>query len=519
MPKQSDEKKVQDAQWQELQALWRRRGRLNESGWADLYRLIKDFLSIEQEKFSLLPGNFPEKFEFYVQRFFNHLVRDPALRKDFSAHDLTSPDNLWDIFKDFNLINDYWQRQDYLKKNEWDSFYYLIGDILTKTKDKKIQGNIAHFDNFFADRIVIPVRKISSEEIVTKAYFQTMFKNYLADLFRAERNDIAGKKDIGEKEKKNDLIISMIVDIIYFKKTHPDLPDTDWKPLPRHERMAMEVEKFQQKKSKSEKFNLSNAISLAMNYVNQLTPEEQSIFNEYFIESKSLDNPKTILILENIYNKAGKAGIKLRKKISKRKKEIEENDSDYDDQIINILDPAWEPPKEIERWLMDNRFDLSTIRASATNFFNQLTTEEQLLIKEHIIGKKPLDHLQGRVRNVYGKAAKLGIHLRKNEKTYDKYSKTSIGQWLMQSPDDNPSGLGLSQINIEKIAPDLLPPIVGTDIDLEKIPDIHPEEIEDEIEKEVLFMIVFQILPACALDGVDAERRSGSGSDDPSSDA
>ena len=29
-------------------------------------------------------------------------------------------------------------------------------------------------------------------------------KNYLADLFRAERNDIAGKKDIGEKEKKND---------------------------------------------------------------------------------------------------------------------------------------------------------------------------------------------------------------------------------------------------------------------------------------------------------------------------
>lgn len=336
-----------------------------------------------------------------------------------------------------------------------------------------------------------------------------MFKNYLADI---ERKQNTRKKEKDHLIKKNDLIVSIIVDIFHFEKTYPNLQNTDWKPLPRHERMAMEIEEFQIIKSNLEKFNLSNAISLATNFVNQLTPEEQFAFNEYFIESKPLGNQK--VILDNIYNKANKLKIKLRKKISKKKNEIETNDFDYDGQIMEILKPTWKPPKEIERWLWNNDLDLPTIRASAKNFFDQLTTEEQLLIKEHLIEKKPLDALKEGVRNVYGNAAKLGIHLRKNEHIYDKYHKTRIGQWLVQSPDDNPSGLGLSSLEIDTIARPLIPPTVLDD-DLEKVQDIHPEEIEDEIEREAIFMIVFQILPACALDGIDAKRRSGTGPDDP----
>jgi len=506
MPTQSNEKKTQDVLWGELQDLWQRRGRLNESEWADLYRLIKDFLSIEQEKFSLFPGNFPENFEYYVQRFYNKTVHDPALRKNFLSHALTNPEKLWKYFKDFTLINDYWQRRDCLEKHEWNEFRKLIHEILTAGYEK----DEAHFDNFFADRILIPVYSIDPNKIFTKAYFEAMFKNYLVNLYRAEKKDIPGKQDAS----KNELIFSIIVGIINFKKTYPDLQNTDWKPLPRHERMAMEIEKFS--KSKSKRFNLSDAISLAMNFINQLTPEEQFTFNEYFIESKPLGNHK--MTLENIYNKAGKIGIKLSKKNKPKKRKKKEEFVDDYGQIIEILKPTWKPPIEIEWWLGNNGLDLPTIRASAKNFFDQLTTEEQLLIKEHLIDKKPLDALQGRVKSVYVNAAKLGVHLRKDDHIYDEYHKTRIGQWLVQSPDDNPSGLGLSSLRIDKIALHLLPPTVPDD-DPEKVPDIHPEEIEDEIEREVIFMIVFQILPACALDGVDADRPSGAGPDDPSPDA
>lgn len=505
MATQIDEKKAQDAQWEKLQDLWQRRDRLNELEWADLYRLIKDFLSIEQEKFSLFPGNFPENFEYYVQRFYNKTVHDPALRKNFLSHALTNPEKLWKYFENFTLINDYWQRQDHLEKHEWDNFRKFIRDILI-TKYKKDEAN---FDSFLADKILIPVHSPDPEQIVTKAFFQVMFKNYLADIRRKQDNR---KKKKDHLIKKNDLIFSIIVNIINFRKKYPNLQNTDWKPLPRHEQMAMEVEEFQIIKSNLEKFNLSNAIGLATNFVNQLTPEEQFTFNEYFIESKPLGNQK--IILDNIYNKANNLKIKLRKKIFKSENKIETNDFDYDGQIMEILKPTWKPPKEIEMWLFNNGLDLPTIRVSAKNFFDQLTAEEQLLIKEHLIDKKPLDALKERVRNVYGNAAKLGVHLRKNEHIYDEYHKTRIGQWLVQSPDDNPSGLGLSSLEIDTIARRSLPPTVLDD-DLEKVPDIHPEEIEDEIEREAIFMIVFQILPACALDGVDANRRSGAGPDDP----
>lgn len=154
----------------------------------------------------------------------------------------------------------------------------------------------------------------------------------------------------------------------------------------------------------------------------------------------------------------------------------------------DLPDPDWRPSPEQEWRLWDIGLNLLTVTASARDFFSRLTLEKQLLFKECFVKKKPLNNMKVKVKNVYEKAAELGIKMREYEGKFADYRKTDIGLWLTQPPDGDPPGLGLSLQS-------------------------------DGIEVEVIFMIIFQILPACALDGVDAERRSGSGSDDPSSDA
>lgn len=151
-------------------------------------------------------------------------------------------------------------------------------------------------------------------------------------------------------------------------------------------------------------------------------------------------------------------------------------------------DPDWRSSPEQEWRLWDIGIDLPTLTASARDFFNRLTPEKQLLFKECFVNKKPLSDLQGRVKNVYNAAAELGIKLRKGEKKFVDYCKTHIGEWL--------ASLGLYLDRHDR----------------------DPKRPQDPDKLKVVF-IVLQILRACALDGIDAERRSGSGSDDPSSDA
>lgn len=150
----------------------------------------------------------------------------------------------------------------------------------------------------------------------------------------------------------------------------------------------------------------------------------------------------------------------------------------------DLPDPDWRPSPEQEWRLWDIGLDLPTLTASAKDFFNRLTPEKQLLFKECFVNKKPLSDLQGRVKNVYNAAAELGIKLRKDEKKFVDYCKTHIGEWL--------ASLGLYLDRHDR----------------------DPKRPQDPDKLKVVF-IVLQILRACALDGIDAKRRSGTGPDDP----
>jgi len=290
MPKQSDEKKAQDAQWQELQDLWRRRDRLNESEWEQLYKLVGYALSHNSGSFGSLIKNLPEDFDFYFEDFFVQKVFLEARKEGFDAPSLEHSGVLPLYFKRFLLDQ--------------------------------------------ADKIKRRPQPLE---------------------FPEEEHE--------ERES--------ILDLLLATSQHPDWPDPDWRPSPEQE------------------------------------------------------------------------------------------------------------------WLLwDIGLDLPTVTASAKDFFNRLAPEDRLLFEECYVEKKPLSDLQGRVKNVYDKAAELGIKLRKGEKKYVDYCKTRIGKWL--------ASLGLYLDRRDR----------------------DPKRPHDPDKLKVLF-IVLQILRACALDGVEAERRSGSGPDDP----
>lgn len=167
--------------------------------------------------------------------------------------------------------------------------------------------------------------------------------------------------------------------------------------------------------------------------------------------------------------------------------------SNSDDQQENILDhikqseinPKWRPSPDQGFILSKFGLDQNKMIANAKDFFNQLTREDRFIFKEHFIeGRKVAslaEQMNKPVEEIRKVTWQLGTGINNNQFPYPE---TYIGKWL--------ADIGLF--------PD---PALGVD---------------DSDEREVLF-IVLQILRACALDGVDAERRSGSGSDDPSSDA
>lgn len=163
---------------------------------------------------------------------------------------------------------------------------------------------------------------------------------------------------------------------------------------------------------------------------------------------------------------------------------LQGNDEDFDvfeHLNENKIDPDWRPSPG-QKWILWNfGLDLATVTASARDFFNRLTQEDRNFFKELVIEEKTLKDQKEQMPNTnYYAASRLGIS--KNKQKFPNYYKTRIGQWL--------ADLGLF-LNLRE-------------------PDSH--------EREMLF-IVLQILCACALDGVDADRPSGTEPDDPSPDA
>ncbi|MFO1419585.1 MAG: hypothetical protein U1F59_01235 [Candidatus Competibacteraceae bacterium] len=168
--------------------------------------------------------------------------------------------------------------------------------------------------------------------------------------------------------------------------------------------------------------------------------------------------------------------------------ELLEEENEERESILDILsstqthpdlpDPDWRPSPEQEWRLWNIGLDLPTVTASARDFFNQLTPEDQLLFKEGFAERKPLGDLREKIPNVYYAASRLGIS--ENQNQFPDYCKTRIGQWL--------ASLGL---------------YLGRH-------DRDPRRPHDPDKMKEVF-IVLQILRACALGGVDADRRSGSG--------
>lgn len=161
-------------------------------------------------------------------------------------------------------------------------------------------------------------------------------------------------------------------------------------------------------------------------------------------------------------------------KIITRDPEKDDEDFDLFEYLnINQIDLDWRPSPDQEWTLWNFGFDLSAVTASARDFFNQLTPEDQLLFKERFVERKPLKDLREKIPNVYYAASRLGIN--KNKQQFPDYHNTRIGKWL--------ADMGLF---------------------LDRYHEIDPDEL-------AVLVIVLQILRACALDGVDADRRSGSG--------
>lgn len=273
-------------------------------------------------------------------------------------------------------LQDLWQRRDRLNESEWNRLYKLVGFSLFdnrgrfKSLIKALPEDFDfYFQEFFVQKVFLPARKegFIPGALIGAGAVRTFFKRFLLDRLDEIDHQPQAFKFLEEENEER----KSILDILLSTQTHPDLPDPDWRPSPEQE---------------------------------------------------------------------------------------------------------WR--------LWDIGLDLSTVIASAKDFFNRLTPEEQLLFNECFFKEKSLSNLKGRVRNVYEKAAKLGIKMRKNEEEYADYRKTQIGLWLTQPPNADPPGLGLSLQS-------------------------------DEIEVEVVFMIVFQTLPNCALGGVNADCRSGSRPHDP----
>ncbi|MDG4558151.1 MAG: hypothetical protein P9F19_12305 [Candidatus Contendobacter sp.] len=164
----------------------------------------------------------------------------------------------------------------------------------------------------------------------------------------------------------------------------------------------------------------------------------------------------------------------------------EPNPDDLQESILDRLKQSqihseWQPSPDQAFTLSKFGLDQRKVLASAKDFFNPLTPEERFLFKEHFAeGKKLTDlakQMNKPVEEIRDVTWQLGTSI--NNHLFP-YPETHIGQWL-------------------------------TDIGLFPDPNL---DVDDPEEREVVF-IVLQILRACALDGVDADRRSGSGPHDP----
>lgn len=115
MPTQSDEKKAQDAQLKELEDLWQRRDRLNESEWTKLYELIYRSLCTKRGGFGSwlkhVPNEdlnvqknseFSSKFEAYVWEFYlEKMIRACEDKQSVDKNQKISKAYFREAFKNF----------------------------------------------------------------------------------------------------------------------------------------------------------------------------------------------------------------------------------------------------------------------------------------------------------------------------------------------------------------------------------------------------------------------------------
>ncbi|MBK8271323.1 MAG: sigma-70 family RNA polymerase sigma factor [Planctomycetes bacterium] len=166
--------------------------------------------------------------------------------------------------------------------------------------------------------------------------------------------------------------------------------------------------------------------------------------------------------------------------------------SNSDDQQENILDhikqseinPKWRPSPDQGFILSKFGLDQNKMIANAKDFFNQLTREDRFIFKEHFIeGRKVAslaEQMNKPVEEIRKVTWQLGTGINNNQFPYPE---TYIGKWL--------ADIGL-------------------------FPD--PALVLTTLMSGKCFHRLANFR-ACALGRSRRERRSGSGSDDPSSDA
>lgn len=86
MPKHNDEKTAEaTARLEKLQALWRRRDRLNEAEWTELYIMVYHILIPPTRRYASLLNDLPGSDGAYIKDFFQQKIFNPTTRENYTA--------------------------------------------------------------------------------------------------------------------------------------------------------------------------------------------------------------------------------------------------------------------------------------------------------------------------------------------------------------------------------------------------------------------------------------------------